>query len=243
MKKIIFLFSLFLSGAMFAQDIDLSKIEKAQIDLSEYSKSLEITGKYKGERLVFKNADGHVLRFVNVEIQTSHPEDAIAFDGYVRNLVIIGERKALLSGALTFWGIVEGLEVSGLRFRNCHSGIRITSPQPHSNITIKDCHFLKISHEGLYIGPSTATNAKVSNVKILRCKFNMIGWDAIQVGNAVVAEIYNNEITQAGTAKVYGQDYGITVNPGSIAYINNNTITDTEKPVQILDSRAFFHVK
>ena len=53
--------------------------------------------------------------------------------------------------------------------------------------------------------------------------------------------VYDNVIEHTGTGGVYGQDYGITINPGSLGFYFDNEISATAKSMQILDSRVFFH--
>lgn len=222
--------------------IKLDSIFNPIVDLSGYENEVRLYGNYFGPRIIFKNASDHKLVFWNAFIRTTHSEDAIAFEGSVSNLRILGYQFTC-TGAITFWGHVTDLYVYGVKLKSAHTGIRITQDFPHKNISVLYCKFTGISHEGVYIGVSKDTPSDLSNVKIIGNEFDGIGWDAIQVGNCLSCEIYDNTVKDAGNRRMYGQDYGITINPGSIAYLDNNKILKTDKKIQVLDSRAFFHKK
>ncbi len=222
-------------------DIDLGTLNNRYIDFSKLPDTVVIGGSYVGDRIVFQNASGKHLIFQRCELRSTHPEDAIALAGDVAKLTMLADGLTLTGGGITFWGKLTNVFIQGATIDSTHTGIRATSDAAHSNVVVAGCRISNTTHEGIYLGVSKATATKAQHIYITGNTLYNIGWDAIQVGNTTVFRISENNIRGAGVAAAYGQDYGITVNPGSIGYIWGNAISDTPKPVQVLDSRAFFH--
>jgi len=224
-------------------DIDLSKIEHNYIDLSAYEgRQVRIGGHYHGDRIVLKNTSNIQIVFVDCEIKTTHIEDALVFsDETVANLEITGDELLLHSGGLTFWGQLNGVQLQGGTAVHGHTGIRATKDVVHNNVSISNWHITDMSHEGIYIGVSQDTPLDNHHFNIFENTIKNTGWDAIQVGNVQSFFIHSNSVTNAGNTSEYGQDYGIAINPGSLGYLYDNDIQQTLKPVQILNSRVFFH--
>jgi hypothetical protein len=218
--------------------IELDKITTRYIDLKEYQgKTAPITGRYKGDRLVFSNATGVTLDF-DAQVESTHAEDAICFLGAVTDVTIKG--KLILNNALTFWDVLNNVDISGIVSKDAHTGIRATQPKPSNNVRIHDCLISFCQYEGIYIGPSYATDSKLTNIKIEGNKIVNSGWDAIQVGNCAGAYLEGNTVINAATKNEYGQNYAITINPGSRAYLRGNTLINCKQKMQVLDSRAFW---
>lgn len=225
-------------------DIDLDDTPSAYIDLAKYGPRVVITGRWAGPRLVLRNVQDKHIVFHNARIESTHAEDALCIDGPCRGCTFEGRGRWQMDGALTFWGVAFNVTIKGLRSKGAHTGIRATRNVAHGNVTIAHCYITDTSHEGVYIGPSKADEANaLGKVIVEHCTFYNNGWDAIQVGNCLYARIGNNSIDRAGTKDAAGQDYGITINPGTVAFLHGNKITNTLKAVQVLDSRAFFHEK
>jgi hypothetical protein len=224
-------------------DIDLQLLDRPIIDLAGIDKEeVVISGKYSGDRIRIRNAKGKTLFFQGVYIDSSHKEDAIIFEvGQGEGFILEGDNRSTIKGAITFWGVAKDVTIKGLTFDGGWVGIRATQPQPHTRVDINNCTFRNIGLEAIYIGPSYPHMNKCANIAIKDNKFFNIGWDAIQVGNTLSYVIQGNHIDKAGVAKEYGQDYGITINPGSLGYVIENLIINTPKQIQVLDSRAFFH--
>ncbi|MEL7222959.1 MAG: right-handed parallel beta-helix repeat-containing protein [Bacteroidota bacterium] len=223
-------------------DINLSSLSSRYIDLSKHSSdTITISGIYSGDRLVFSKAEKKVIHFQNATISSTHAEDAMAFNGPVLDVEILAQGLRLSGGGITFWNILSNVEIIGGRIDSTHTGIRFTQDLPHKNVTIRNWMITNASHEGIYMGPSKSSSNKGSGFFVMDNTITNTGWDPVQVGNVTYFVISGNSITNGALAKEYGQDYGITVNPGSLGYIYNNEIANIPKPIQILDSRAFFH--
>jgi hypothetical protein len=223
-------------------DLQLEELPSRYINLIDFlTDTITIAGNYEGDRLVFRGAVDKVLFFQNCQIRSIHPEDAIAFDGPARNLIVYANGLKIKGGGVTFWDVADNVKMIGGSIDSTHTGIRATRDLPHKNINISEWNISNATHEGIYLGPSQASDTPGSGFIIQNNTFVNTAWDAIQVGNVKYYVISGNNISNAGTAAAYGQDYGITVNPGSVGYLFNNIISNTKKPVQILDARAFFH--
>lgn len=225
-------------------DIDLQLLEQPIIDLSGIDKEeVVLSGKYEGERIKIRNAKGKRLFFQDAHIISTHEEDAIVFEiGHGEGFILEGDNRSTIKGAITFWGLAKDVTIKDLIFDGGWVGIRATQPLAHTRVSIYGCTFRNIGIEAIYIGPSYVHVNKCTNTTIKNNKFFNIGWDAIQVGNTLGYIIQGNYIDGAGVAKEYGQDYGITINPGSLGYVIDNLIINTPKQIQVLDSRAFFHI-
>ena len=217
--------------------IDLDNLKQNYVDLSRYEGDTVIfKGHYQGDRLVFKNADNISLHFIG-KISTTHAEDAVVFSGDVSGLVVSGNLR--LDGAMTFWAKLYDVEISGMHFNRAHTGIRFTQQWPHEWVRIHDNTFNRIEHEGIYAGPHYGNPDKLRNIQIYNNRLVSTGWDAIQVGNCLDCTIERNKIIRAGTRKEYGQDWSITVNPGSRVYLRKNILINCPNRLQCLDSRCF----
>lgn len=221
--------------------IDLNSTKDRYFDLGGTAKVVSIHGDWKGDRLVFKNASGSQIA-LHGTIESTHQEDAICFDGDVKNVSIVGfDGSFILGGGVTFWGRMENVSITSLHIFYPHTGIRATQPLPHQDVTIKSCYIIGASYEGIYIGPSYATTQPGKNVNIFDNRIVASGWDAIQVGNCKGAKIHENTISHAASRKTEFQDYAITINPNSTAFVWGNQIYGAEKRLQVLDSRCFDH--
>lgn len=219
--------------------INLSKLKAPVINL-EKERTVSITGSWKGARLIIKGASNTRIKFDAV-IESTHPEDAICFEGDVSNLELIGFDNRIIGGGVTFWGRLEEVSITSLNIFHPHTGIRATQPLPHSKVLIKSCYIVGASHEGIYIGPSFATTQPGTSVRITDNRIVASGWDGIQVGNTNGVQVYDNALLHTAAKKDYGQDYAITINPGCTAWVWGNVISDTRKKLQVLDSRCFDH--
>lgn len=216
--------------------IDLEHITNRYINLSNYADTIRITGNYKGDRVVFSNAVNKALEF-SAKIESTHAEDAIAFLGAVRHVAIFGRLR--VNNAITFWDVLEDVEITGVHSRDAHTGIRATQDKPHKGIYIHDNTFSEVGFEGVYIGPSTLSHTKTTQVRIENNNFVRTGWDAIQVGNCLDCVIKGNLIISPARKAEKWQDWAITINPGSRAYLQSNTILFSKQRLQVLDSRCF----
>ncbi|MEL6837170.1 MAG: right-handed parallel beta-helix repeat-containing protein [Bacteroidota bacterium] len=223
-------------------DLDLSNLNHTYISLKAYQNdTVIIGGVHEGDRIVLRDAEQMVIQFRNCLIRSSHPEDALVFQGPVLNTTIDAKGLILKQGGLTFWDQLTNVSVQAGTVDSTHTGIRATKDLPHSNITIEGWSISNATHEGIYLGVSKDTPQHLTGVFITQNKIRNCGWDGIQVGNSKFAVIFGNSLDFCGIAGEYGQDYGITINPGSLVYLYDNTIRNTLKPVQVLDSRAFLH--
>lgn len=92
--------------------IELENLSSTYLSLDGMPKLVTITGTHRGPRLVIKGASGHTIRFSGVRFFSDNDEDAICFEGEVADTNILGQ-DARLDGAITFWGKLENVTVSG----------------------------------------------------------------------------------------------------------------------------------
>lgn len=222
-------------------DINLEKLSSNYLSLDKYSgDTVVIGGQYEGDRIVLKDASEVYLKFHDCTIRSTHSEDALVFGEAVSNTVLDGRGLHLIGGGITFWSSFNDVQLYGGRIDSTHTGIRATQEAASRHILISGWSIAYTSHEGIYIGPSKASETKVQGVVVTGNKLFRCGWDGIQIGNCGYFVLYDNIVWDAGLSKEYGQDYGVTINPGSLGYCYNNQVTAT-KPMQVLDSRVFFH--
>lgn len=110
-----------------------------------------------------------------------------------------------------------------------------------ADMKVHHCNIWNVGTEGMYLGPShyatsfpltgcaggvtTALEHAMVNAQVWANKVWNCGADGIQLGAATGgSEIWDNEVTNVGTAKVYGQASGIQANPGSVCIIRDNII-------------------
>jgi parallel beta-helix repeat protein len=103
-------------------------------------------------------------------------------------------------------------------------------------ITITNCYVHDVAGEGMYIGhtypsgdPSNANLVpqRMDSVTISNCIVTNSGWDAIQVSNARDGcQIFNNTVTNFGTANIDGQRAGIILGGNTSGSVYNNTVTN-----------------
>lgn len=238
---------------------NLNLAEAGYHNLMSYPDTIIVSGSYNDGRLIFKNASNKTLIFINAIIDTDHSEDAIVFSDKINNLTLFAVNcpndtlgtstceqyearnttGLSLRGAITFWQKFEGVTIDGINIVGGHTGIRATQDFSNNGITIKNCNFSNITHEAIYLGVSKDTPNKGRSYHIYNNTFEGIGWDAIQVGNVHGAYITDNTINYAGVLNEFGQDYAITVNYGSVAFLDDNTITNTRNKIQSLDAKCF----
>jgi hypothetical protein len=212
------------------------------IDLSGYANDVTITGRHQGNRIVISNASGKVLRFDTVQIHCTRTEpdgDALVFDGALTDCKIIGTGCHIEHGGLTFWGKLENVTIAGLDIYHANAGIRASGDFPNRNVLIKDCSIISAKREGIYLGPSYLQKEKSTGLEITENYILCSGWDAIQVNG--VCKIYGNRIHYPATLKTPNQDYAITIQAGSVAFVWSNYIHSAEKRIQALDCRYFDH--
>ncbi len=234
---LLFLF-LWLSGFGWTQgSIDLSTLKSNVLDLKGRSGNVQVQGSWKGDRLILKNAQNLVLNFrSSVKIESTHREDALILENPVK-LTIKGNRKLHLNQSITVWGNARQLNLEGIRITGAHTGIRVNQDQPYQDITISNCVIKGCQYEGIYIGPHYKSEKQLARVIVRNNQISDCGWDGIQVGNCSQFEIEANKVTRCGTKQEWGQDFAITINPGSQGKLRNNKI---KGKIQALDSRVFF---
>lgn len=217
--------------------INLSELESPRIDLSSWPDgTVMMVGSYQGPRIVLSGVSNKTIMCCGASIESNHAEDALCVDGDAENFTLQGQLS--MNGALSLWGAAKTVLIDGITIEAAHTGIRSTKPGlRHDGLTIRNCVITRCSHEGIYIGPSTASNDKGKDIVIQDNDVSDCGWDGIQVGNAEGVVIEGNTVTRCGTANEFGQDYGITINPGCRDVIlARNTITETAKQIQMLES-------
>lgn len=217
--------------------INLSELKNAVIDLKGKSGTLELTGSWRGDRLVIKNAQSIIIQIVGkVDISSTHPEDALILEN-PNKVQIKGNHKLSLNQSLTVWGSASQLSIEGIHISGAHTGIRINQDIAYQHITIKDCKIDKCLFEGIYIGPHLKSANQLSHVFIQDNRISNCGWDGIQVGNCAQFEISGNKVSNCGLKDEWGQNFDLTINPGSQGILKNNKI---KGKIQVLDSRVFF---
>lgn len=222
--------------------IDLSQLKAPVIDLNGSTPEVIITGRYTGKRPVVKGHDGKTVFFLDGQIhETTDDEDSIAFEGGAENCKIFGRNFKFSGGGIQFWGPMIRTQIGGLFIFNAHTGIRCTADHANRDVFIFENSIYNCSHEGIYIGASNedaihrSTGCYVYNNTIERTE-----WDGIQIGNNRYALVFRNKILQAGFIRKSGQDYGITINPNSLAWVWGNIIQETEKHIQAVFAEKFF---
>ncbi|MEL6658969.1 MAG: right-handed parallel beta-helix repeat-containing protein [Bacteroidota bacterium] len=230
-------------------EVDLNLLKPGNLDLSDYGTHVHFKGRYEGDRIVIdsKSASGKTLVFKDATIistRTAPDKDAIAFRGELKNCKIHAENGRLIYGGLTFWNRLENVTISGLQIFYPNAGIKASQDFPNANVTIEHCVIVGAQREGIYFGPHHLQKVKSNNVNIRNNWIVAPGWDGIQ-GNALNLRIHDNLIEYAAMLQEPNQDYPITVQAGSDAYVwNNQIITQEEefpKGVQGLDCRIFDH--
>ena len=219
------------------QKISLSELKNNVINLSGKSGTIQVAGSWSGDRLIIKNARNVILQFRSTtQIKSTHKEDALILDN-PRQLTIQGNRKLFLNQSITIWGTAKGVTLDGIRIQGAHTGIRINQNQAYQDITIQNCQIKDCQFEGIYIGPHYKSAKQLARVFIRNNRISECGWDGIQVGNCAQFEIEGNRVSRCGLKKEWGQDFALTINPGSQGKLKNNKI---KGKIQVLDSRAFF---
>lgn len=221
--------------------INLSEWSSNRIDLSHAEPNVTISGYWQGDRLIFYGTNDKAITFKDCKIESTHSEDAIVIAEQSNNLQLLGNNCIISLGGITFWNPVSNVKISGFSIHHPHTGIRNTGDHSSRNIEISNNIIIGAAYEGIYWGPHYATKNRSYGLKITDNTIIASGWDAIQGGNTEGLYIGDNNISHSGGRKSYGQDYGITVNPGSTAWLWNNSISNTNKAIQILNSKVFFH--
>lgn len=224
--------------------IDLSELPTTgrYLSLDTMRSPVTIGGHWKGDRLVIRGASGKVVVFVpGCVVESTHPEDAVAFDGDVTGTEVRGLGAAFVGGGLTFWGKLDRVTISGLVIQDAHTGVRATKAVPHRQVTIKGVTVTDCSHEGFYIGASARSAIKGEQLIIEDCTCLRAGWDCAQAGNMRWVYIRRNTFDRAGLRKTGGQDYAITINHCAEVFIEGNAITNTPKALQDTGTRLFLH--
>lgn len=217
--------------------LDLSSLKSNTIDLKGKSGTIQVKGNWSGDRLIIKNAQNLVLNFRStVRIQSTHKEDALILEN-PQKLTIKGNKKLHLNQSITIWGNARQLTLDGIRITGAHTGIRINQNQPYQDLTIKNCLIKGCQFEGIYIGPHYKSKQQLARVIIRNNQISDCGWDGIQVGNCAQFELESNKVSRCGKKQEWGQDFAITINPGSQGKLKNNKV---KGKIQVLDSRAFF---
>ncbi|MEN0005368.1 MAG: hypothetical protein AAF798_14550 [Bacteroidota bacterium] len=194
-------------------------------------------GSFTGKRLVLQNASNKHVVF-DCTIRTTDLEHAIIISGDVQNLILESTGKEM-TGGIGVWGSTRKLSISGFNIVAGKFGVHATAQKAHTGIQIYNNSFRNIQLEAIYWGYFQQITQKTQGISIIGNTFQNIGWDAIQIGNALDAEIYDNKIDRAGLRNEFGQDYAITINPGSRCFLYNNEILNTGNRVQCLESTMF----
>lgn len=217
--------------------LDLSNLKSNTLDLKGRSGTLEVKGNWNGDRLIIKNAQNLILNFRSrVRINSTHKEDALILENPVK-LTIKGNRKLHLNQSITVWGNARQLTLDGIQINGAHTGIRINQNQPYQDLSIQNCSIKGCQFEGIYIGPHYKSKQQLARVIIRNNQISNCGWDGIQVGNCLQFELFGNKVSNCGKKQEWGQDFAITINPGSQGKLKGNKI---KGKIQVLDSRAFF---
>lgn len=222
--------------------IDLGNLESRYLDFSG-DKYVKFTGKYIGDRIVIKGASGTTLYMSGATIESTRKEadgDALVFAEDLENFTLIGGSGKIIFGGLTFWGKLTGVTIQDLEIYYANVGIRASQDFANEHVKITGCKIIAPRREGIYFGPHYAQEHKSRHLVIANNTLRYCGWDGIQV-NAYLAEIYGNDIDQAGVLAERYQKYAITIQPGSTVYEYDNTITESDYKIQVLESRYFNH--
>lgn len=210
------------------------------IDLSKYTDDVTLTGYYRGDRIVFKNAKNKVLRLDDATIESTHAEDALVFDG-AENVVLHSDAESrIVGGAVTMWGDIQGIKLMNLNIMYAHTGIRYTQPTATAKgIEITECYILAPMHEGIYIGNPDAQEYRTDGVFIRRNTVKDAGWDGYQFGNCAVT-VSDNTVDGYGLRNNDWQGKGIMINPNCIGHIHGNTIVKgVFQQIAVLNSNVF----
>lgn len=217
--------------------IQLSELKNATIDLKGQNGTVFLVGTWKGDRLIIKNAQNiQLIAKGKVKIISTHQEDALILEN-PRKVSIKGNKKLSINQSITVWGSAEQLTLDGIIINGAHTGIRINQNVAYQQLTIQHCRITNCDFEGIYIGPHYKSAKQLSNVFIRRNQISQCGWDGIQVGNCAQFEITGNKVSRCGLKQEWGQDFDLTINPGSQGKLSNNKI---KGKIQVLDSRVFF---
>ena len=217
--------------------IQLSELKKTTIDLKGQNGVVFLVGTWKGDRLIIKNAENvQLMAKGKVRIISTHAEDALVLEN-PRKVSIKGNKKLFLNQSITIWGSAQQLTLDGIIIDGAHTGIRINQDVAYQQLTIQNCRISNCGFEGIYIGPHYKSAKQLSNVFIRNNQISQCGWDGIQVGNCAQFEITGNKVSRCGLKKEWGQDFDVTINPGSQGKLSNNKI---KGKIQVLDSRVFF---
>lgn len=212
------------------------------IDLSKYTDDVAITGYYRGDRIVFKNAKNKVLRLDNATIETTHTEDALVFSG-AENVTLHSDAESrIVGGAVTLLGDIQDIRLLNINIMYAHTGIRYTQPTDTAKgIEITECHILAPLNEGIYIGRYEAQERRMYDVFIRRNTIKDAGMDGIRIGN-IAATITDNTIDGYGIRKNDYQGKGVMINANCIAHLHGNTIHNgTFQKIVALDSNVFIN--
>lgn len=224
--------------------IDLSNRTSNYIDLAGYGDTVTITGKYRGDRIVIKNAVQKTIEFSEGYIITQHIEDALCFAGEVRDCRIIANNFTLEDGGITFWGLAENVDIIGFKIMFPHTGIRINSDLPHRNVSVQLNEIIGCSHEGIYLGVSERNeDTQCEGLKVIKNLIDTAGWDGIQTGNWVNSWIIENKIYRAGMKKAFGQRHGVCINPGSQVWDYENELIGCEFNLIVNDATLYKDTK
>jgi hypothetical protein len=216
--------------------------ETRYIDLSQYTDDVTLTGYYRGDRIVFKNAKNKVLRLENATIESTHAEDALVFDGAERVKLHSDAESRIVGGGVTMWGDIKGISLLNLNIMYAHTGIRYTQPTATAKgIEITECYILAPMHEGIYIGSHEAQEYRTEGVFIRRNTITNAGWDGIQAGNCVLT-ISDNTVDGYGLRRNEWQGKGIMINPNCIGHIHGNDVENgVFQRITVLNSNVFIN--
>jgi hypothetical protein len=225
------------------KEVDINTLKEGYLDLSDYAAHVRFFGKYKGGRIIIKGASKKTLFFDGCIFESTRREsdkDMIAFAGNVTDCKLLFQDSSLIYGGLTFWGQLNNVLISGAKIYYSNTGIRISQDFSNKDVTIEKNLIVGAQREGIYFGPHYNQEEKSDGLSIKHNEIRFCGWDAIQV-NAENAIIYHNTIDNAAILKEKNQDYGITIQSGSLVYVYDNIFINTPKKLQALDSRYFTH--
>ncbi|WP_343702997.1 PKD domain-containing protein [Chitinophaga sp.] len=113
------------------------------------------------------------------------------------------------------------------------------------NVKLHDLYVHDTEVEGLYVGNTSPNGTeivcngqtvtvyppRIENVKIYNVITKNTGWDGIQVSTAPVGvEIYDNDVSNYGIAKAYGQNAGILLGGSASGVVRNNKVSNGAGP-------------